>query len=125
VLSWRSASEMRSAVLIGVILLKAAGCASIQAAATRDTLAAAGFSMQVADTPERVAELQSLPVRQLLSRSQGGVISYVFSDPAGCHCVYVGGEREYQEYQRLRRKKEADEESTRCINWPWCNGYGG
>jgi hypothetical protein len=36
------------------------------------------------------------------ARSQNGGVSYVFADPAGCGCVYVGGGREYQEYQRLR-----------------------
>jgi hypothetical protein len=53
-------------------------------------------------------------------------VSYVFSDPAGCHCLYVGGDREYQEYQRLRLEKErADDDSMNCRGWPWCNGYGG
>ena len=86
---------MRYAVLLVVILVGATGCAAGQTAATRSTeqmLAAAGF--RVADTPERVAELRS--------HSQNGAVSYVFADPVGCHCVYVGGGREYQEYQRLR-----------------------
>ena len=86
---------MRYAVLVVLILAGATGCAAGQAAATRSTeqmLAAAGF--HVADTPERVAEL--------VSRHQDGGVSYVFADPVGCHCVYVGGGREYQEYQRLR-----------------------
>lgn len=117
------------AVLFGLILVNATGCAPIQAGATRsteDALAAAGFEMQLADTAERVAELRSLPARQLLSRSHDGAISYVFSDPAGCYCLYVGGEREYQEYQRLRLKKErAVDKPRHCINWPWCSGYGG
>jgi hypothetical protein len=111
----------RYAVLVVAILAGTAGCATVQAAATRSTeqmLAAAGFDAQAAET----LELQSLPARQLLSRSQNGVVSYVFSDPVGCHCVYVGGEREYQEYQRLRREEEA---SRNCWGWPWCTGYGG
>ena len=86
---------MRYAVLVVLILAGATGCAAVQPAATRSTeqlLAAAGF--RVADTPERVAEL--------VSRHQDGGVSYVFADPVGCHCVYVGGGREYQEYQRLR-----------------------
>ena len=118
---------MRDAVLALLVLASATGCATLQAAATRSSqqmLAAAGFHMQVADTPERVAELQSLPARQLLLRPQNGAVSYVFSDPVGCHCVYVGGEREYQEYQRLRRKKDlADQPSMHCWGWPWCTGY--
>ena len=111
---------MRYAVLVVAILASVAGCATLKAASTRSTeqmLAKAGFHAQAADTPE----LQSLPARQLLSRAQNGVVIYVFSDPVGCHCVYVGGEREYQEYQRLQR----DEDASNCWGWPWCTGYGG
>ena len=119
---------MKRAVFL-LSILAAAGCATVQAAATRSTqdmLAAAGFQAQPADTPQRIAELQSLPARRLLSRTQDGAVSYVFSDPAGCHCLYVGGEREYQEYQRLRLQKErADDKSMNCQGWPWCNGFGG
>ena len=120
---------MKRAVLLLSILAAATGCATVQAAATRSTqdmLAAAGFQAQPADTPQQIAELQSLPARRLLSRTQDGAVSYVFSDPAGCHCLYVGGEREYQEYQRLRLQKEgADDKSMNCQGWPWCNGFGG
>jgi hypothetical protein len=116
-------------MLVVLILASATGCATLQAAGTRSTeqtLAAAGFQMQVADTPERLAELQSLPPRHLVSRSQNGAPSYVFSDPGGCRCVYVGGAREYREYQRLRREEErANDASMNCWGWPWCNGYGG
>jgi hypothetical protein len=120
---------MRYAVLVLLILAGATGCAAVQAAATRSTeqmLTAAGFHKQVADTAEQIAELQSLPAKQLVRRPQNGAVSYVFSDPAGCHCVYVGGEREYQEYQRLRlRDEREDEDSMKCWGWPWCTGYGG
>jgi hypothetical protein len=120
---------MRYATLVALTLVGVTGCATIQAAATRSdeqVLAAAGFHMQLADTPERVAELRSLPPRKLMSRADNGGVSYVFSDPAGCHCLYVGGDREYQEYQRLRLEKErADDDSMNCWGWPWCNGYGG
>jgi hypothetical protein len=126
---------MRYATFVALILVGVTGCATLQAAATRSderVLAAAGFHMQLADTPERVAELQSLPPRTLMSRPHNGGVSYVFSDPAGCHCLYVGGDREYQEYQRLRLDKEralekqrVDDDSGNCWGWPWCNGYGG
>jgi hypothetical protein len=120
---------MRYAVLVVLVLVSATGCATVRSAGTRSTermLAAAGFHMQPADTPERVAELESLPTRKLVSRPQNGAVSYVFSDPVDCPCLYVGGEREYQEYQRLRLKQErADEESMNCWGWPWCLGYGG
>ena len=120
---------MRNATFVLLILAGATGCATLQAAATQSTermLAAAGFHVEAADTPERVGELQSLPARQLVRRLQNGAVSYKFADPAGCHCVYLGGEREYREYQRLQVEQErADQKSMNCQGWPWCNGYGG
>ena len=120
---------MRRGVLVGLILAGAAGCATLQAGETRSTeqmLTAAGFRAEVADTSERVAELQSLPARRVVSRPHDGEGAYVFADPVGCNCLYVGGEREYQAYQRLRLEAErADEKSMNCWGWPWCNGYGG
>jgi hypothetical protein len=120
---------MRCAVFLLLALGVVTGCATVQAATTRSTqdmLAAAGFHAQPADTPQQIAELQSLPARRLLSRTQDGAVSYVFSDPAGCHCLYVGGDREYREYQRLRlQQRRADEKSRNCQGWPWCNGFGG
>jgi len=112
-----------------VLLILAAGCATLQAAERRSTeqlLVMAGFRMQVADTPERVDELQSLPAKQLIRRSQNSAVTYIFSDPLGCHCLYVGGEGEYREYQRLRMRNErAYKNSLYCRGWPWCTGYGG
>jgi hypothetical protein len=120
---------MRYVPLVVLTLATATGCAAVQTAETRSTermLAAAGFHAQVADTPERVADLESLPARQVVLRRENGAVSYVFADPAGCHCVYVGGEREHREYQRLRLEEQrADEKSLNCWGWPWCTGYGG
>ena len=115
---------MRHVVLL-LVILSATSCATLQAAETRATvqlLTSAGFQTQVADTPERVAELESLPARHLVRRSQNGSVSYVFPDPLGCHCLYVGGEGEYRKYQRLRL---GDDDSMFCWGWPWCTGYGG
>ena len=69
-----------------LILAGATVCATLQATATQSTeqmLAAAGFHAEAADTPELVAELQSLPARQLVRRLQDGAVSYKFADPAG------------------------------------------
>ena len=116
---------MSYAVLVLLILVSATGCTTLPAGempATEQLLTAAGFQTQVADTPEQIAELQSLPARHLVRRSQNGAVSYVFADPLGCHCLYVGGDGEYRKYQRLRLR---DEDSMNCWGWPWCTGYGG
>ena len=48
-----------------------AGCAGLQTTDTRTTeqlLATAGFQMKVADTPEKLADLQTLPPARILRR---------------------------------------------------------
>ncbi len=85
--------------------------------------------MQAAATPETLAELQTLPARQVLPRTRDGKTTYVYPDPSVCHCLYVGGAPEYQQYERLRVQKDiADEESSAAMmrgpwgswgGWPW------
>jgi hypothetical protein len=114
---------MRYALLISLISVAAAGCATLQAAGTRSTeqvLSAAGFHIEPADTPDRIAELQTLPARQVVALTRDGKTSYVYRDPSVCHCLYVGGAPEYQQYQKLRLQKDiADEESNPALNWGW------
>jgi hypothetical protein len=98
---------MRHALLVSLILAAAAaaGCAALQAAETPSTeefLSAAGFQTEAVDTPEKLADLQTLPARQLLPQTRDGKTFYVYLDPSVCHCLYVGGEPEYRRYQDLR-----------------------
>jgi hypothetical protein len=94
-----------TALLLAAPALLGAGCAAIH----RDTetmLAAAGFHMRPADTPERQEDLRSMPPHQIVSRTEGGNIVYIYADPDNCHCLYVGGNKEYSEYERLRVQRE-------------------
>jgi hypothetical protein len=118
---------MRRAVLVVLVAAGAAGCATVRAAGIRSTeqmLSTAGFHVTLADTPETIAQLQSLPPRRIAVRTSQGRTSYVYADPDVCTCLYVGGEVEYREYQRLRFEKDAADE--RAIDtrgdwtpWPW------
>jgi len=114
---------MKHAWLMSLVIVAAGGCATLQAASTRSTeqvLSAAGFHIETADTPAKVAELQTLPARQVLPQTRDGKTSYVYRDPTVCDCLYVGGEPEYQQYQKLRLQKSiADEESNPVVNWGW------
>jgi hypothetical protein len=85
------------------------GCAAIQRSEARDTeqlLAAAGFVMRPADTAERQERLRALPPYRLESRTKDGKVVYTYADPDGCQCLYVGGSKEYSEYQRLRVERQ-------------------
>ena len=85
------------------------GCATIRSSGARSTeqlLAAAGFVMRPADTAERQQRLAALPPYRLESRTKDGKVVYTYADPDGCKCRYVGGSKEYSEYQRLRVQRQ-------------------
>jgi hypothetical protein len=96
-------------LLLAVAVLLGGACAVIQRYEVRDKermLAVAGFHMRPADTPERQEDLRSLPPHRIVSRTKGGNVGYMYEDPDNCHCVYVGGSKEYSEYERLRVERE-------------------
>jgi hypothetical protein len=63
---------------------------------------AAGFKVQVADTPEKLAHLRRLPAEKLVTRSWGGKVHYIYADPTACRCAYVGTPEAYRAYQTGR-----------------------
>jgi hypothetical protein len=99
---------MKRGLVVLVAGLSLAGCAGLQSADTASAeraLTAAGFQPRPAATPEKLAQLQSLtPRRVLLQQPQGHERRYVYADPKGCACLYVGGE---EQYAALRRNTAA------------------
>jgi hypothetical protein len=92
---------------LGLLL---SGCAAVQAGrvqSTEELLSAAGFTVQPADTPEKLAHLKTMPPLQLVSRSKDGKMFYSYADPDGCKCLYLGGAKEYGEYRRLLAERQA------------------
>ena len=92
-------------LLLAVSVVLGSGCATIEGYGVREherILAAAGFRSHPADTPELQQELPSLPPHRLVSRTKDGNIVYMYADPDNCQCVYIGGGKEYSEYERLR-----------------------
>ena len=115
------------ALLALVAALPLAGCATLQrreAGNTEQLLAAAGFQAKPADTPAKVANLDAMPPRKLVSQVKDGKFAYGYADPDGCKCLYVGGPQEYSTYQRLAiEKRIADDECQTAMDWnlwgPW------
>ena len=91
-------TPLPEALLLAVPMLLGAACAVVQ----RDTeqmLVAAGFHVRPTDTTE-------LPPHRLVSRTKDGNVVYMYADPDNCHCVYIGGSKEYSEYERRRLERE-------------------
>src|SRR3989442_12251804 len=92
-------TKLAPLVLAATVVLT--GCATIRQSQARDTeqlLAAAGFTMQLADTAEQ--PLDAMPPYRLVSRTKDGAVQYTYADPRGCKCVNVGGSKEDPENQR-------------------------
>jgi len=106
---------MKRPLLLAAIALSMAGCAALQAQdtlATERMLAAAGFQMKAADTPEKVAHLQALAPGKIVRRERNGEPSYVYADRNVCKCVYAGTEQQYQEYRKLARQQTTADEAA-------------
>ena len=112
---------------LGVVLWLG-GCAAIQrqeAKSTEDLLAAAGFQMKPADTPEKLAHLKAMPPLKLVTQSQNGKVIYAYADPSNCQCLYLGGPNEYAQYKRLSLQQQiaqdkvmaAEMQEDASLNW--------
>jgi hypothetical protein len=112
----REMKGYRKVVMLALIAaLPLAGCAAIQRSEAQDKeqlLAAAGFQAKPADTPEKVANLKTMPPRKLVSQAKDGKFVYAYADPDYCQCLYVVGPTEYSAYQRLAAQKEIAEEAA-------------
>jgi hypothetical protein len=117
----------RAAMLTSGVVWVLASCQAIEKEQAQDTeqvLAAAGFHMKEATTPEQLANLKAMTQRKVVIQDQDGQPRYVYADAEGCACVYVGGEKNYDEFQRLSIKQEiAQENLDASLDWgmwgPW------
>jgi hypothetical protein len=122
--------------LVGIAGLS--GCVSTRQMVSQneDNLAAAGFIIRPANTPERQTMLNKLPPHTFVKRIHDDIVHYVYADPLVCDCLYVGTQHAYSQYQRyLQQKNLVDEQETTAQmysdptwNWgawgPWGGAYG-
>jgi len=100
--------------MLSMIALGLAGCATVQGSDARNTeraLVSAGFQAKPADTPEKLAHLQTLNARKILRVQRDGQPYYVYADPKGCTCLYAGTEQQYQKYRELVRDQTMEAEA--------------
>ncbi len=75
---------------------------------TEQLLAAVGFQMKLADTPEKLANLRTLtPRRTLIPQTHDDRVYYIYADPDLCECLYVGTSAQYQ--RALQKSFETDQ----------------
>ncbi|QDW37290.1 hypothetical protein FFI89_009135 [Bradyrhizobium sp. KBS0727] len=66
---------------------------------TGQLLISSGFNPIAATTPEMVTRLMSFPPNQFLLRRKGNRPYYVYADPSGCSCAYVGNVAAMDKYR--------------------------
>jgi hypothetical protein len=57
---------------------------------TGQLLISSGFNPIAATTPDTVKRLMTFPPNQFVLRNKAGRQFYVYADPSGCTCAYVG-----------------------------------
>lgn len=114
-------------LLLGVAALSACETQQQRVTEREDNLAAAGFIIKPANTPERQAMLTRLPAHQFVMRQNGDTIHYVYSDPLVCGCLYVGTQQAYNQYKANQLQQHlADEQAMSAqmysdAAWNWSN----
>ncbi len=135
-------SGLRTAFVISAAALGScaiAGCATPQeqVAEQEGLIAAAGFTVLPANTPERQSELAMLPPHRFIMRTKAsGEVEYVYADPLNCNCLYIGTQANFGEFNKemfqLRLANQAqstamlynDASIWNRFNWgPWGPGW--
>jgi hypothetical protein len=93
-------------------------------------LVASGFKVTTPKTPAQKQKLQSLPPSKVTMIRKSKKRYYIFPDSAH-NQAYVGGPKEYQEYQQLRAEKKLaredvqDAEMYQDATMEWSSWEGG
>lgn len=92
-------ASLRSVLLVS-IGLACAGC-STGIVQKEDLLSASGFQYRPADTPQRIASLQTLPAHRFVRQVRDGRAFWVYADPTVCKCLYTGSDEAFSAYKQL------------------------
>ena len=105
----------KAAALATTIML--AACA-MAVSNKEDMMAAAGFKIQPANTPQRQAALRSMASHKFSSQVRNSRVVWVYADPTVCNCLYLGDQQAYDTYRRLvfDRNQMQEEQQVAWMN---------
>jgi hypothetical protein len=118
-----------SALATCALVLAVSACASQVVQNKEDMLAAVGFTLVPANTPQRQAALTTLPPHKFSRQVRNGNVVYTYADPTICNCLYVGNQAAYGRYrENVFQKHLADEQQMTAqmyqMDWgPWGPGW--
>jgi hypothetical protein len=90
--------KIRPALMLLATCIAMSACAQVQN--KEDMLAAAGFTVVPANTPQRQASLTSLPPHKFVQQVRNNAVIYTYADPTICDCLYVGNQAAYDRYRQ-------------------------
>jgi hypothetical protein len=81
-----------------------------------DLLAAAGFTIKPANSPQRIAAMKKLPPHKFVQQAQGPNVVWVYADPTICQCVYFGDQAAWANYRSMVFAKQlANEQQMTAV----------
>jgi len=109
-------------------------CACAEIKQKEQLLSAAGFSMNYADTPDKLDHLKLQEQHKIIPYIKDGKSYFVYADSSTCQCMYVGDDTAYQQFNKLQVQHDIAEMNQEWEmnggrwgqpwgNGPW-NGYG-
>ena len=90
----------RTLAFLGLSGLLLSGCVTA-VKQKENMLAAAGFQMRFADTPDQIASMKRLPPHKFTVQNQNGQPVYLYADPTVCGCIYYGSQTAFGTYQQM------------------------
>ena len=110
------------------------GCASTSTSTQNkeSMLVASGFKVITPKTAAQQQKLQNLPPGKVTMIQRKGKAYYIFPDPAH-NVAYVGGPKQYRNYQQLRAENKLTKEDLETaetyqdaeMQWSLWGGWGG
>jgi hypothetical protein len=88
----------KSTLLLFAVCAATTACNPVQS--KEDMLAAAGFTLVPANTPQRQASLGSLPPHKFVHQVRNSAVTFIYADPTICDCLYVGNQAAYDRYRQ-------------------------
>ena len=90
-------------------------------------LSQAGFVAHPADTTARYAMMNTLPPGELTYRNSAAGPIYLYADPIGCGCVYMGDQAAWNAWNITQKNKTPSEQPTEAMiaenrqhpGWEW------
>ncbi len=105
------------------------GCAGMDASNQRSLLASSGFHQRTPETPKQRELYAAAPAYKVQRVSFEGRVFYAYKDEKN-GVAYVGGEAEYQHYERLATQQRIARdyyqaaEMNRTAAMGWSGAYG-